>query len=78
MSTNEPGSATWEAGLDHEDETEAHQAAKGAVHEQLAEAHKRAARVVELEKSRPNPRQQIIDHAQASADAIEPLLGMWH
>ncbi|HEU0316087.1 MAG TPA: hypothetical protein VFR49_02090 [Solirubrobacteraceae bacterium] len=71
-------SASWEDGLTAiDDEQEATEYAKGAVHEPLAEAHRRAKRVVELEQSRPNPRPTVVAHAQKSVDVMEQAMGMW-
>jgi hypothetical protein len=71
-------SASWEDGLSAiDDENEATEYAKGAVHEPLAEAHARAKRVLELEQSRPNPRPTVVAHAQKSVDVMEQAMGMW-
>ncbi len=76
MSANE--SPSWEQGLTAiDDEQEATEYAKGAVHEPLAEAHGRAKRVLELEQARPNPRPTVVAHAQKSVDIMEQAMGMW-
>jgi hypothetical protein len=70
--------STWEDGLgDIEDEQDASKYAKEQVHEPLAEAHRRAKRVVELEEARPNPRPKVIENAQQQADILAQALGMW-
>ncbi len=77
MSTNQPG-AGWEDNLSSiDDEHEAKEYAKSAVHEPLAEAHARAERVLELEKARDTPRPAVIAHAQKSADIMKQAMGMW-
>jgi hypothetical protein len=70
--------SSWEDGLSAiDDEHEATEYAKGAVHEPLAEAHARAKRVLELEQARENPRPAVVAHAQKSADIMEQAMGMW-
>ncbi|MGI8801577.1 MAG: hypothetical protein ACR2KV_05300 [Solirubrobacteraceae bacterium] len=81
MSTSEPSpptSSSWESGLNSiEDQHEAAEYAKGAVHEPLSEAHSRAKRVLELENARENPRPAVLEHAQQSVDIIAQAMGMW-
>ncbi len=72
------GGASWEDGLSAiEDEDEAREYAQGAVHEPLAEAHRRAQKVLELEQARPAPRPTVVAHAQKSVDIMEQAMGMW-
>jgi hypothetical protein len=79
MSATEPTPSSWEESLSAiDDEHEATEYAKTAVHEPLAEAHSRAKRVLELEEARPNPRPKVVAHAQKSVEVMEQAMGMWH
>jgi hypothetical protein len=77
MSTTDP--TAWEDKLSAEtDPDERRKIATAAVHESLAEAQRRAAKVVELEQARGDDQHPAVTGmATHTAALLDPILGMW-